>query len=247
MDTLNQPSSNQNQPATEQQQSVPLNPSLHLKTFLLIAGAIVLMAISAMGGYFLGVNKQQPSQPPTQPSQSLPTPTPTPTSTPLIIPTTDPLITANWKTYANIAFKYSFKYPPDWRLPQKDVYGKVPQGNRVLVSSPDPVGTGQYPDKLNPDSLTVGVYILSKTPEIAEYWKKGLKNAKDTTVDGLKAQTGISFSGTASDMSPEDPSSHNWTTIIDYDSKIYNISASPLNSKKIDIYYKILSTFKFTQ
>jgi len=63
------------------------------------------------GGYYLGANKQPRSpQIPTQLSQL--SSTPTPTSIPSTIPTVDSSITANWKTYENIKYRYSITYPP---------------------------------------------------------------------------------------------------------------------------------------
>ena len=39
-----------------------------------------------------------------------------PTPTPIAIPTIDPSITANWKTYTDQKYNYSIKYPHDWQL-----------------------------------------------------------------------------------------------------------------------------------
>lgn len=86
------------------------SPNHSSKTMLLILGTIALMLVSALGGYYLGANKQsQTPQLPTQPYRSLPTPTTTPT------PTSDE--TANWKTFTGTTkdpvIKHSFQYPPD--------------------------------------------------------------------------------------------------------------------------------------
>jgi len=40
----------------------------------------------------------------------------TPTPTPIAIPTVDPSVTANWKTYTNMGQGFSFKYPPNWQV-----------------------------------------------------------------------------------------------------------------------------------
>ena len=38
-----------------------------------------------------------------------------PTSTPIAIPTVDPSITANWKTYTNTKYGFQLKYPNEWK------------------------------------------------------------------------------------------------------------------------------------
>lgn len=145
--------------------------------------------------------------------------------TPSKIPTKTNISTKNWKVYTNNNFRYSFKYPPDWIFPQQEVYGSVPYGNRVLISPP--TTNGKF------DQFNISVYILDETPEIVEYWKNNLMNPKKTLVDGFEGRTGNLYS--ASSIS----------TVINHNSKIWDISASPENSDKIDTYFQILSTFKF--
>ena len=41
---------------------------------------------------------------------------PTPTGTFIGSPTPTPDVTVSWLTYRNLAYKYSFKYPPDWTV-----------------------------------------------------------------------------------------------------------------------------------
>lgn len=57
-------------------------------------------------------------------SQSSPMPANSPTTT------LDP--TSNWQTYTNLRYKYSFKYPADWKIKFEDTY----QYSNVVVASP---------------------------------------------------------------------------------------------------------------
>jgi hypothetical protein len=68
---------------------------------------IVIILLFALGaaGYFAYQNWQLKQQI----SQVQPTPTPQ------ITPTTTPDPTADWKTYTNSVYSYSFKYPNDWK------------------------------------------------------------------------------------------------------------------------------------
>ena len=81
-------------------QNLPsVNPVANQRgNFLLIIGVIVLILVIGAGGYFL---YQKQTSKPTNSSQISP-------------PTTSPTLdeTANWKTYTNAKYGYSFKYPP---------------------------------------------------------------------------------------------------------------------------------------
>jgi len=102
-----------NQP-TQSPTPTSVNPS---KTLLLILGAIALMAISAVGGYYLGANKNQIAQ--NQPQPVTPTdtpitkPSPTPILTTFVFPTTQPSIIADWRIYRNEKYGFKIHYPPE--------------------------------------------------------------------------------------------------------------------------------------
>lgn len=70
-------------------------------SLLLLMGALILILLASTG--FLTFQNYQLRKEISQ-LESSPSPTPTP----------DP--TANWKTYSNEAYKYSFKYPPLWKI-----------------------------------------------------------------------------------------------------------------------------------
>ena len=81
----------------------PVGSKKSFKKWILIGIILILILSLSLGGYLL-LNKMG-----IKPSTSTVTlKTTNPTSTP------DP--TANWKTYTNTKYNYSFKYPGDWKL-----------------------------------------------------------------------------------------------------------------------------------
>lgn len=115
----------------------PPSSTNYSKPFLLILGAIALMVISGVGGYFLGVKQNQTvNQYPQASPTAAYTISPTTTSASLAIPTVDPSIAANWKTYTSKVYKFEFKYPPTYVFESENlstvtfsgtfIYQKVP-------------------------------------------------------------------------------------------------------------------------
>ncbi len=92
--------------------------SLLLPILLSVLGATVVGG----GAYYMGVNQSQnqptvivtatPVPTSTPIASSTPSPTPSPTATPAA--TIDS--TANWKTYTDTKYGFSFKYPPTWAV-----------------------------------------------------------------------------------------------------------------------------------
>jgi len=85
--------------------------------FSLILTGILLLALGGVGGFLLGRQSLQPKS--TTTTQVTPLPSETPveervTETPSAIPTLDP--TAEWKTYENKKYKFSFSYPQSWQI-----------------------------------------------------------------------------------------------------------------------------------
>ena len=79
----------------------------------LIATFVLLVVISALGGFFLGKSLSQPKTSPPPISQVSPTPSPeNPITTPT--PTIDP--TANWKTYTSDQFNFQIKHPENMEV-----------------------------------------------------------------------------------------------------------------------------------
>ncbi len=100
MDSQIPPQQNNNDLEPAIQSAVSKKPS---PTFLIVIGAIVLLAVGLLSGYFLSNNIQHSSTTTQQPTS------PTLTQVNNTNPTIDP--TADWKTYTNTQYGYSFKYP----------------------------------------------------------------------------------------------------------------------------------------
>jgi hypothetical protein len=73
---------------------------------------LILLVLVGIGLYYFGTKNKQslPSNGKTVPVASV-----QPSSNPVIETTSDPA-TANWKTYTDENYKFSFKYPSDWKI-----------------------------------------------------------------------------------------------------------------------------------
>jgi len=86
---------------------VPETPKKSNKKLFLIVGLVILMLVLMAGGigaYFLMRGQEEAS----------PTPTPEAVATPT--PTASPDPTADWEIYNSEEYKFSFRYPKNWRL-----------------------------------------------------------------------------------------------------------------------------------
>lgn len=112
------------QPAPIHSESTPVNQTPSSKSkFPMILMVIILLILFTGVGIILGkvlftsqiiliAEKTQPLSSPTQVGISSPTPTTNPVST-------ISGETANWKTYTNPAYSFSFKYPSTWSFEEK--------------------------------------------------------------------------------------------------------------------------------
>lgn len=156
--------------------------------------------------------------------------------------------TSNWKTYSSVDF--SLKYPATWYL---------------NISSPGFVNITNYDSSLVPASdapespeniwINISVYPPGKynnfsANETLESWvnKMGLSDKQNILVDGIKAIRGkIIYTGKEeSGYFKKGESSGDYVMVV-YNSKGYQISYSPYDSKFISTFDQILSTFKFTK
>ena len=92
--------------------------------FVIIVALATLIA-GALGGYYYGISK----------SQSTTTTTEKITTTTKVGATTTATETADWKTYTNSTYGFSFKYPKDWQL--KENSGSNTDQAIVSVTSPE--------------------------------------------------------------------------------------------------------------
>lgn len=180
-----------------------------------------------------------------------------PTLTPFAIPTVDPSITANWKTYRNEKYEFSVEYPPGWHVVDHNNKYNPPDSNRLVFllfgkgTPPDYALTHPWRD------LSIDVY---KTPfsektinrnEITQYSQLNNDNSL-TEVDamkfiptqfmGLKANKKIQLAPDIIDGNLGiniyfNANGYGWD--IHYPALDYQGNNDP-------IYDQILSTFKFT-
>lgn len=137
------------------------NPPNHPKILIIITSVILLTTIG-VGSYVLGTRKNQATIQNQQVTSSptISQPTPTLTETPFVHPTTDPSITANWKTYINTKYRYSIKYPPDWLIKECPEFPDCGQNDETTyINSPENIGQG-------PEPLQYYLYIGPYTYEL---------------------------------------------------------------------------------
>lgn len=211
------PSQNQSPPSEDQPRQS--------KKFIIILAIIIALFFFGVGGYLLGTNKSQ-SIP--QYKQVTVSPTnivqPSPTNTPT--PIEDP--TANWKTYINEKLKFSIKYPTSWT--EK---GPVADNDKTLVYlySNESFGEG-------PESIKYYIWIYSDTRLPSTKLTKELIGAYTAyKTDELPSQ-----SGTLSAFITKDEKTYISISITPYDVK----QPYPSQSKYVDTFNQMLSTFKLT-
>lgn len=228
---------NQKQDSSEKkiiQPAKSTNSSL-LKTISIGLGVIGIGLAIGIGGYLLGSNKTKTQNIQNNSLSIVPT---------VVQPSEMPDETANWQTYSNKY--YSFKYPLDWDVAQLDsslaitsliVAPKVNidalrKVNFQVGGSKDSVITilGPSSDSSAPPFTLVSdttKSVTSKTLIIA-----GLKSTEYTSIYEIDLP-GVQ----AGDIAIN--------SIVKNDSENYSLGL--LDMKYENIYYQILSTFKFTQ
>lgn len=93
----------------------PVKTSSSSKPILIILFVVGLIALSSLGTYFI-VKSQVKPQAPASSSSPVSSSSVQASPTPSVIDET-----ANWKTYTNTKYNYSFKYPQDWILQNKQL------------------------------------------------------------------------------------------------------------------------------
>ena len=201
----------------------------------LIATFVLLVVISALGGFFLGKSLSQPKTP-SLPSISQLSPTPT---QPIPTPTPDP--TANWKTYESLEGNYQIKYPETWN------FIEVSEGSGPLFSpaKKEEIFTSSWltictpdtrtPENLAKDSAATKTLLQKETIEIGG--KKGIKQILIERLENnkYKYSTEIFIGGVKY---------KNLTAIGTLPIYIYNLEGV-YPSKYQKVFDLILSTFKF--
>lgn len=139
----------------------------------------------------------------------------------------DPL--ANWQTFDNPNGNYSFKYSPSWNA----IISKYNNKNSLFgPSATNSTGLG-------------GVELVNFSGSATEYVKYLTENAainftskKDTTINGLSAVE-VNYTGVANQIG------HG--VYLKNGSQIINIYINSQDQNNIEIFNKLLSTFKFVK
>lgn len=212
-------SSSQNQSSSLQDQP------RQSKGFIVILGVIVALFAFGIGGYLLGVNKNQ-TTPQSQQVTASPTVTQTsPTNNPISVENS---ITASWKTYTNEKSKFSIKYPSSWT--EK---GPVAGYDNTLVYLYADETFGEGPE---PIGYYVWIYSDNKLPNA--------KLAKEVVGEYTVYKTGElpSRSGALSAFITKDEKTYVSVSITPYDVK----QPFPSQDKYVGIFTQMLSTFRLT-
>lgn len=188
---------------------------------------IVLLIALGIGGYLLYQKQQQTIQAP-----------PTPTST---FESTNSAETANWKTYANDKYNFSFKYPSN--------FSQVPIAQNTLEFTPVPWPSGEIGEnELKKVGYGIGVLVsptkkqtLKDLVDSYDRFKTRADYSKvPTTIDNVSA---YKLTDVAMDF-PTDAisllkNSQEYFIYVKYYSLEKKIEAK-------NVFDQIISTFKFT-
>lgn len=198
-----------------------------LSTILLILIILAVGILAAIGGYYYGVK--------------VATPTTTTTTSKITttavgaITTTTAVNTANWKTYTNDQYGFSFKYPGDWKTISRTSTEEKKQGidvNGFSINSKldeAPINFYTYPEPFD----KVLTSRLSNNDNFE----------KDLTVNGktAKSYTYKSVEG------PHAGKTDNRIVVINISDQKAIIMTTEIDGNYDLIFNQILSTFTFTK
>jgi hypothetical protein len=200
----------------------PVQPPKGKKSIVLMI-AIHLIAVAVIG-YFVYQNMQLKRQ------ITLPQKTPIASTTPTALPTTDP--TANWKTYTDSKWSFSFKYPSGWTY-------KLGETNPItgLVTFNTNLASGNKNTN----------YIFEVVLETESNFNQWSKNSGQTTTLAPQTINGLIYEKyIVADMY------YSLDYILKENGNIYRFVVYPYDTNQYPAELKdnidqILSTLKFTQ
>jgi len=227
---------NQSQPEAQQptQQTTPPSNGYYKKgswkKWVLIYGVVAVLLYGGIYYFVLSKNKSNPYSYNTSPSptQSVQKPS----------PTTDP--TANWKTYTNTKYGYTFKYPNPWTENcSKDISQNSPLSQSVIVC-PEAYPTGPFGGIPAYFNVTVE---SKKIGETAQDIKK-LKEKENPSIKEVSVPKIANYDVAASYFEGAGiPNATVYLVKNPSDTTYMNITGDGIDE---NIYNQILSTFKFT-
>ncbi|MDO8460977.1 MAG: hypothetical protein Q7S38_00895 [bacterium] len=253
MDSYNQQPSQP--PASQGDALQALQPQS--KNWVLIIVLVVITALIASAATYFVVSSQKQSQP----TPPLPSDSPrgeAGVSAKEGSPTPLPKIneTANWKTYSNTTYGFSFKYPPGYTVVAETAKPELQKLFSFVIENPNPRPGGGYPQPYveavvyEKDTSSLEEWVTKHTTDLPfddpsisgkSLFYFGVTDKEETTLGGKKA---ITFKAGSYSSSP------NPTFVLSGD-YIIGLNLDSENESKdpdlINIYYPlILSTFKFT-
>lgn len=204
---------------------------------LILVGIFIISGVIISGAYYLGTLKSKPQNP----MVTSQTPQPTPDET------------ANWKTYISTWGNFKFKYPNEWRIvEEREESYSMTLDNQKDQTSIESVSI----------SISTGIYNITEeefTNPQSWYWLNRTGAAKASPIKATPLEIG---GKKAMKWDPEhyDPTLKNYPRRVSTNYEIWlggsnkrgmSISliyaeANPKSREVLNIFDKILSTFKFT-
>lgn len=184
------------------------------KTILWVGLGLLVLAVTGIGAYYL-IFRETTS-----------TPSPTPVSTQAPTSTPDP--TANWETYINSEYKFSFKYPTDFSIEEMSV--PTNEYAQVIVNKDE---VDEFTIKASMDYLPADVVYFLDTASTGE-----------KVVGGNTWQTYLLPDGYGDE--PGTQTSPIYGLQLEKNSVLYTITFSG-QTETTSTQDQILSTFRFTE
>jgi len=226
-----------NQPLQQPMAPPPQPASSGIPKILLVILALFILITITAGAYVLGTKKEQ--------ATTAPTPTPLPSEVPLS-GTKEGDITANWKTYKNTKYNFSFSYPPVFTVKETQKNLKTDEGIIDRFNLSFTTNTLVNGDK-DWSGFSVDVHPVNPDTSINDYYKK-LEKPGEASFN-VKP---IEKIGNAQEAAEIQTISSGWNA-YKLKNKLYtimnfqNTNVFPNGSDDINKFFsQILSTFKFT-
>lgn len=239
---------NQNPPVTNppvenpvSQIVIPPPPESLISNKLILIVIILILTFAGGGAYFVLNSKTKP-----QPTIS--------NATPTSIPTPTPNPTANWKTYKDPNYNFSFKYPNEAGLTKKTLYSMLSRSESSgLEISPPRIGPFEnwysfdLAVKDNPQNTDVHTIVNNYMEEIKKDCTSPACDVPKKITDTLKPYKNGKIDGYIFNFGAE---TNSRMVVSAENNKTYIFRMTGDNGQVTDFGLKvlnqILSTFKFT-
>ncbi|MCR4305513.1 MAG: hypothetical protein NUV73_00325 [Candidatus Daviesbacteria bacterium] len=221
-----------------------------------LAPILIIILIAAVAGLagFLIYSQQPKPAPPQQTTQSSPTPS--------VIPTPNGIgETTNWKTYQDNNYHFSIQYPQSWIIEHTNQFNTALPKNTIVfqrhegtwdipivsVSNNSKVTDIEYLRKLNCDFSRL--CSSEGETDLQTFLINGLKVAKLTLLQPPEihqSMDGIQMATETALISTTQGSFWISNTYIYKTASFVRLNDYDAQKKSLDIFHKMLSTFKFT-